>query len=151
MSTADEAEGELLRLERALASRDPSGIDGGLEALIADDFIERGLSAQRWDSSSTRRVLASAAPIRGFELLDVRVAVVAPDLSIVMYQAPKPRPSNRASVWSRIDGRWQVRYHLAGEPGEVDWPAASRDGFGRLDPSLARWVLDRWQEDRRGA
>ena len=43
---APEVQKELQRLELALASRDPTGIDGGLTSLIADDFLEFGKSGR---------------------------------------------------------------------------------------------------------
>ena len=36
----DDLRETLWRLERALASADPSSVDGGLEALLADGFLE---------------------------------------------------------------------------------------------------------------
>jgi len=49
---------ELLRLETALANRDAAGIDGGLAALIADDFVEIGASGRRWAADEVRSLVA---------------------------------------------------------------------------------------------
>ena len=54
---APEIRDELLRLESALASRDPTGIEGGLMSLIADDFLEFGQSGRVWTAASIRDVL----------------------------------------------------------------------------------------------
>ena len=47
----------LLRFELALATRDASGIDGGLMSLIAPNFLEFGTSGRVWTHDSIREVL----------------------------------------------------------------------------------------------
>lgn len=48
---------ELLRLEAALAARDPNGVEGGLMSVIADDFVEFGRSGRVWTRDSIREPL----------------------------------------------------------------------------------------------
>ena len=98
---------DLLRLETALARRDPDGIDGGLMSLIAHDFIEFGRSGRTWDQDSIREVLEGArlAPdvIEGFTAV-----ALADGVALVTYRASS---TNRSSIWIRRDGRWQLRFH----------------------------------------
>lgn len=101
----------LHRLEVALASGDPSGVDGGLAGLIADDFAEFGASGRTWDAASMRETVAGAEPSDAVTLEDFRVDLLAPDVALATYRIGPPRPSNRSSVWVRRDGRWQVRFH----------------------------------------
>ncbi len=98
---------DLLRLETALATRDPRGIDGGLMSLIADDFIEFGRSGRIWTRASIRALLEGQdprpVPIERFEVVEL-----ADGVALVTYQAAE---ANRSSVWIRRDGRWQLRFH----------------------------------------
>jgi glyoxylase I family protein len=101
---------ELLRLESALASRDPAGVDGGLMSLIADDFLEFGQSGRVWTARSIREVLE--VPTREppvFE--DFVVAELGIGVVLVTYVMPGRPPINRSSIWVYRDGRWQVRFH----------------------------------------
>lgn len=100
----------LRRLEAALAAADPTGLDGGLGALIADDFLEFGASGRTRDATSIRGALARPAtgPV---ELLDFAVTELAPDVVLATYRLGSPRPSNRSTIWVRRDGRWLVRFH----------------------------------------
>jgi glyoxylase I family protein len=97
---------ELLRLERALAERDPSGVDGGLMSLVATDFVEIGRSGRTWTRESIREVLEgplAAVPLEAFE-----VAMLADDIALATYRTPGAK---RSSIWVRRDGRWQIRFH----------------------------------------
>jgi hypothetical protein len=107
----DDMRETLMRLEAALAAADPAGVDGGLVALIADDFLEFGASGRTWDAASMRETLAAASPGAPVDLDEFEVRVLAPDVALVTYRLGPPRPSNRSSVWVRRDGRWQVRFH----------------------------------------
>jgi hypothetical protein len=104
---------ELYRLEIALANRDGTGIDGGLAALIADDFLEIGASGRRWTAAEVRTLLAAGAlgPLPSLELEAFEAADVAEDVVLVTYRLGGERPSERSSVWVRRGGRWQVRFH----------------------------------------
>ena len=101
---------ELLRLESALASRDPAGIEGGLMSLIADDFLEFGRSGRVWTAESIRDVLdvppGEPAVIEQFEAAELADGVV-----LVTFVMPGEPAANRSSVWVRRAGRWQMRFH----------------------------------------
>ena len=108
---ADDLRETLWRLERSLASANGDGIEGGLESLIADGFLEFGASGRTWDEASMRRTLAGALPTAPVDLEDFVVEALADDVALVTYRLGPPRPSNRSSVWVRREGRWQVRFH----------------------------------------
>ena len=101
---------ELLRLERALASRDPGGIEGGLADLIADDFLEFGASGRVWDARATREILqrepATPVSIEGFTVAEIGDGIV-----LATYIVPGSPSVNRSSIWVRRDDRWVVRFH----------------------------------------
>lgn len=107
----DDLRDTLLRLEAALAAADPAGIEGGLSALIADDFLEFGASGRTWDAALMRETLSGAVPGDPVFLDDFEVALLAPDVALATYRLGPPRPSNRSSVWVQRGGRWQVRFH----------------------------------------
>jgi len=110
-NVTDDLRDTLWRLERALAAADPAGVEGGLEGLIADGFLEFGASGRTWDKASMLRTLAGATPMPPVDLEDFVVEALADDVALVTYRLGPPRPSNRSSVWIRRDGRWQVRFH----------------------------------------
>lgn len=101
----------LYRLEVALASADPAGIEGGLAALIPDDFLELGASGRTWTAPEIRAALDREAAADLVELLDFQVAALAPGVALATYRIGPPRPSRRSSVWVLRDDRWQVRFH----------------------------------------
>ncbi len=101
----------LYRLEAALASADPAGIDGGLAALIADDFTEFGASGRTWTAPEIRVALDREPAADLVELLDFAVAELAPGVALATYRLGPPRPSRRSSLWVLRGGRWQVRFH----------------------------------------
>jgi hypothetical protein len=106
---------ELLRLETALARRDPSGIDGGMSgllALIPDDFLEFGASGRTWDAASIRATLQSEPP-REIALEDFAITQLADDVVLATHHSRDPRHAKRSSLWIRRDGRWILRFHQA--------------------------------------
>jgi len=109
----DALQAQLLRLESALARRDPSGIRGGiggLVALIPDDFLEFGASGRTWTARDVRASLASEAP-RDVAIDDFAVTRLAGDVALVTYRSRDPRVARRSSIWVRRDGGWALRFH----------------------------------------
>jgi glyoxylase I family protein len=101
---------ELLRLESALASRDATGVDGGLDRLIADDLLEIGASGRRWSAADIRPLLATA-PAASVMIEDFEVAPLSTDVVLATYRIAGSRPTARSSIWVRRDGRWVMRFH----------------------------------------
>ena len=100
----------LLRYEAALAARDGAGVEGGLAGLIADDFLEIGASGRRWNATEIRQLLAGE-PLAAVTIHDFAAAPIGPDVVLATFRIGGDRPSERASIWVRRDGRWQVRFH----------------------------------------
>ena len=101
---------ELLRAELALASRDPTGIEGGLTGLVADDFVAFGKSGRVWTAASVREVL-EGAPSEPIAIEHFDVAELADGVVLVTYVTLGPQPVNRSSIWVHRSGRWVVRFH----------------------------------------
>ncbi len=101
-------EDDLLRLERALADRNPDGVPEGLLSLLAEEFMEIGRSGRIWTKGSIAALLQSGpAPIpTPFE--DFRVDQLSPGLCLVTYRGAM---AIRSSIWVLRDGRWQMRFH----------------------------------------
>jgi hypothetical protein len=108
--SAPEIRDELLRLESALASRDPTGTAGGLMSLIADDFLEFGRSGRVWTAHSIRAEL-EVWPREPAVFEDFDVAELGQGVVLVTYVMPGRPPVDRSSIWVYRDGRWQVRFH----------------------------------------
>jgi hypothetical protein len=105
-----EVRDELLRLESALASRDPTGVEGGLMSLIAEDFVEFGTSGRTWTARSIREVLEAprgeAVPIEDFEVAELGDGVV-----LATYVISGPPSVNRSSIWMNRGGRRLFPFH----------------------------------------
>ena len=101
---------QLLRLEVALASRDPAGIGGGLMSLIAEDFLEFGKSGRVWTAPTIRAVL-EAEPPESNTIEDFEIHELADGVVLATYVTVGPPPVNRSSIWVRRDGRWLMRFH----------------------------------------
>jgi hypothetical protein len=107
---AREDHDELFRLESALASRDPTGVEGGLMSLIANDFIEFGRSGRVWTARSIRELL-EGPPAKPVSIEDFEVAELADGVVLATYVIPGPPGVNRASIWIRRGNRWLLRFH----------------------------------------
>jgi glyoxylase I family protein len=107
---AREVRDELLRLESALASRDPAGVGGGLMSLIAEDFVEFGRSGRVWTSRSIRELL-EVPPGRPVSIEDFEVAELGDGVVLATYLVPGRPSVNRSSIWVHRDGRWLLRFH----------------------------------------
>lgn len=98
---------DLLRLEYALAARDPSVAGGDLLDLVADDFVEFGASGRTWDRTSIAAVLTSSEA-RRVQIVGFTVDVLAESVALVTYRL---EGTNRSSLWVRRDGSWVIRFH----------------------------------------
>jgi len=107
---AHEVRDEILRLEQALASRDPAGVPGGLMSLIADDFLEFGRSGRVWTAASIRDVI-EAPPGEPVSIDHFAVDELAEGVVLATYLIRGEPSVNRSSIWVRRDGRWVIRFH----------------------------------------
>lgn len=102
---------EILRLETALADRDAAAVNGTLEDLIADDFVEFGASGRTWDAESVRVLLRESTPSEPVEIADFEIVRLADEVVLALYRIEGTRPSSRSSIWVRRAGRWVIRFH----------------------------------------
>ncbi|PON17247.1 DUF4440 domain-containing protein [Candidatus Entotheonella serta] len=85
--------------------------------LLADGCVEFGSSGRVYSRESILEALRHEAPAQR-SLTDFKTLVLAPDVVLVTYRAvcqlgheASPITSLRSSIWQRIDGRWQMRFH----------------------------------------
>ena len=117
---SDPTEG-LIALERELhdpaVRRDPARVD----TLLHLDFEEVGRSGLRYTRAETIAALASEGPSRAPIASDgFAVTALGADAALLTYRTAERLPDSsdirhvhRCSLWLRVDGRWQVRYHQA--------------------------------------
>jgi glyoxylase I family protein len=95
---------ELLRLETALASRDPAGTEGGLKSLIAEDFVEFGKSGRVGTARSIRDHIQSPVDV-SISIEAFEVAELAEGVVLATYVLPGSPSVNRSSIWVNRDGQ----------------------------------------------
>lgn len=86
-----------------------------MNLVLAPDFFEYGRSGRQYSRQET--LDAAFAPFTArLPLREYRVRVLAPDLvqstyvSEVVYEGVTER-ARRSSIWSCVDGTWQLRFH----------------------------------------
>jgi ribonuclease HI len=110
----DTAEAEhLVRLETALARREPGPAGAALADLLDADFVEHGSSGRRWTRADIVRELDGAP--NELQLEDVAVTALGERAALVTYRSRDPagRAADawRVSVWVRGDDGWRMRFH----------------------------------------
>lgn len=85
-----------------------------MDATFAPDFHEFGRSGRRY----TRDDLLPHGEAQTIDatLHALTITDLSPTIALVTYQSELRRPtgtewSNRASLWDRTSGRWQLRFH----------------------------------------
>ncbi len=83
-----------------------------MERVLADDFGEFGRSGRVY---SRAEVLAVSDDTIEATLRDIEVHQLADGVALVTYVSEVQHEvldlANRASLWVRRDGRWQLRFH----------------------------------------
>jgi hypothetical protein len=107
-----DTEHRLIELERALWRAETRFDADFMERTLAHDFSEFGRSGRVYERADT--LAAPAAPINA-NLRDFRCSLLADDVALLTYVSEVRHGTldlaNRASVWVRRDGRWQLRFH----------------------------------------
>jgi len=88
--------------------------------LLAEDFVEFGSSGRAYDKAQVVAGLAAehgqASPVER-TAHDLRIRALADGVALVTYRTVRRQPdgieaqSLRSSVWTVIDGRWQLVFH----------------------------------------
>lgn len=116
LSAASPVACELLRLELALARRDPAAVPEGLASLIAPDFLEFGSSGRVWDAAavvaSLARPIDDEITIDDFEVHPLSEAVLlAIYRTTAVARDGTARRCFRCSIWLRRGDRFVMRFH----------------------------------------
>jgi glyoxylase I family protein len=107
----------LVDLETQLHRQDVRASAGALRHLIAEDFLEFGVSGTVWTLDAIIDALKDEA-FSPREASDFRLTMLADDVALLTYRAHRgataTRPgadSLRSSIWRQRDGRWQMVFH----------------------------------------
>ena len=121
MTPPSDLMGDLVALERELHDPAVRRNRARVDALLHGDFEEVGRSGARYTRAETIAALASEGPSRapitsdGFALtaLGAEAALLTYRTAEGLADGSDIRHAHRCSLWLRVEGRWQVRYHLA--------------------------------------
>lgn len=98
-----------------------------LEQLLHAEFREVGRSGRQYDFGIVLRLLSEQLAPPSIVPSDFSVSQLAPEVALLTYRSAHRQPDGnlsnhtlRASVWVRVDGRWQLRYHQ-GTPAAEPW------------------------------
>ncbi|NBZ87634.1 DUF4440 domain-containing protein [Stagnihabitans tardus] len=99
------------QLWRAETRHDPAL----MEATLAADFFEFGRSGRRYTREELILAPSAARPFTA-QLHDLEVKEMSDTIALVTYVSELTGPdglewANRASLWDRSSGRWQLRFH----------------------------------------
>lgn len=108
---------QIYDLEDRLLQPEIRGSREEISMLLADNFVEFGVSGHTYDKLQVVEELphSPAVPVI---IKDFQVKVLAPDVVLATYRAVKThesreemRNSLRSSIWKFLDGRWQMVFH----------------------------------------
>jgi hypothetical protein len=87
-------------------------------SLLADDFIEFGSSGRVFNKASILEDLKNEPPRLASLLSDFSTREIAPNAILATYKATRRNLNDeiigqswRSSLWTNIDGRWQITFH----------------------------------------
>lgn len=98
-----------------------------LQQLLHQDFHEVGRSGRAYDRETVVRFLSEQTVSPSVASDDFSLAQLAPDIVLLTYRSAHRKPDGtlenhtlRSSVWVRVAGSWQLRYHQ-GTPAAAPW------------------------------
>ncbi len=117
MKSQSELSRQLLLLEEKLLQPDIRKSVKGLEAIIADDFIELGSSGRTYNKQQMIDVLPTL-PLVELNLTDFQVKPLSAGVVLTIYRAAKNSIKNdrteyslRSSIWILQEGEWRIVFH----------------------------------------
>jgi len=117
MDASVPVEQQLRELEEHLMRPEVRKSSADVDALLAEDYIEIGSSGRVFDKYQAIESLRAESPVRR-SLTDFKVTPLAPGVILTNYRAirygvsgEQPTFSLRSSIWTLVDGRWQMRFH----------------------------------------
>jgi len=88
-----------------------------ISRLLADDFVEFGVSGRTFDKLQVVEESPHSPPVPVI-IKEFQVKILSPDVVLATYRAVKTnesreemRNSLRSSIWKFLDGRWQMVFH----------------------------------------
>ena len=115
MQLSDEERHELRRLEESLWRRETRFDRAYMEGVLAPDFFEFGRSGRVYDRAETLSIGASdidaKLPLAAFRITGLDIATVLVTYVSEVGASKEALLSNRASIWSRTDAGWRLRFH----------------------------------------
>jgi len=107
----------LIELEEHLFQAEIRASHGELDELIADEFIEIGGSGVRFGKKEVLERLPSELPPK-ISASEYELRHLAPNCAQLLYKAVMVKGGDttaiyslRCSIWSLINGRWQMIFH----------------------------------------
>jgi hypothetical protein len=84
-----------------------------MERVLAPDFLEFGRSGRTYTRAE---ILAFEPSELDAVLRDLEIRALSPNVALLTYrselrQGPDPALANRSSIWTRLNGTWQLRFH----------------------------------------
>ncbi|MEM7429925.1 MAG: DUF4440 domain-containing protein [Pseudomonadota bacterium] len=114
----DKATFEVIRrLEESLWRAETRFDNALMEEVFAPDFFEFGRSGQTYPRSAmffeegTKAEIAAALPLPRFQARHLADDVIQTTYVSEVSREGQTIRANRSSIWSRMDGRWQLRFH----------------------------------------
>jgi hypothetical protein len=119
---------ELLELEQKLALAGQALSAHEAAELIADDFIEFGVSGKVWRKSDIVTAIASWPAIER-DVKNFAVTDLGPSTCLVTYESSSSSKgrgawshSLRSSIWRESNGKWQIIFHQGTRTAEEEEP-----------------------------
>lgn len=126
MSTTDLLRQTLQALEQELHRPEIRSNAARLHALLHPDFEEVGRSGRRWSLADTVVALLSESVPVDVVSDEYAVTLLGADAALLTYRSAHRQPDGglgrhtlRASLWVRVAGAWQMRYHQGTAAAEV--------------------------------
>jgi hypothetical protein len=115
MKLNDSDREELRQLEENLWREDTRFDLKYMESILADDFLEVGMSGRCYRREATLAITRAAIHAE-LPLADLQIRLLAPDVAQLSYVSVDKvggatRRARRSSIWSRCGGRWLLRFH----------------------------------------
>jgi hypothetical protein len=116
MDTAEQDVSQFRELEERLFRVEVRSSPEALAALLAVDFVEFGRSGLAFDRRSVIDALQQERPVER-TISDFSIRRLAENVTLVTYRSARRMEggqavhSLRSSIWTMIDGRWQMVFH----------------------------------------
>jgi hypothetical protein len=114
MQIADHLKSLEERLLDPTVRRDPEAVSSHL----TDDFLEFGGSGRVFDKAAILEDLQDEPPRPASLLTDFKARELAPNVILATYKATRLNAAGepigqswRSSIWTLIDGQWQITFH----------------------------------------